>query len=166
MLKPELIDALLSPAGFKECEKVVLPEVIHDIVYVSPLRRTIQTACEVLSRHPSHANKTIRLDPLIKEHMSYQNTYVSHKTHLLAWCKQLEEQYKLKIDVSAIAAIDHELWSWHSHPVKETKDKLLQLADGISLSPDECFDAALFAKVKSEAMMSLPGSNETYADMF
>ena len=58
----------------QQCSWIELPADINLTVYVSPLCRTIQTACLLLANHPLKAQITLKLDPLLKEHMSYQNT--------------------------------------------------------------------------------------------
>jgi len=54
MLKPEFVDSPLSKEGREECVNAVktIPADIHEIIYVSPLRRCIETACLILENHP------------------------------------------------------------------------------------------------------------------
>ena len=85
---------------------------------------------------------------------------------MLQWCGELAKESGLKIDCSQVAAIQHELWSWESHPVTATREKLMQMAHGVNIDPQSCFDLALFEKVRADGMARVPGNNESYAEMF
>ena len=63
VLSPEFVDAEITFEGVLQCKNVQLPDQLHSIVLVSPLRRTIQTACLVLENHPMKHELVLRLCP-------------------------------------------------------------------------------------------------------
>jgi len=152
MLKPELIDSLLTQEGLKQCAEKVSELSAHDFddtVYVSPLRRTIQTACLLVKDHPNRANLKIKLDPLIKENMSYQNTFLAQKTPLIQFCEQMCSENGVSIDTSSLESYG-EFWFWESHPNKEIAKKLLSFVDQEALTTPntEEYTMSVFEKVK------------------
>jgi hypothetical protein len=131
---------------------------------VSPLRRTIQTACLILQNYANKASLIIKLDPSLKEFMSYQNTLLVSKSALLSFCADMSTKYSLQIDCSFLEPFG-EYWFWESHPSKDKATELLSIVPSQSdLSMG--FDIDVFTKLKDRAMMVLPGSNETQREMF
>ena len=79
------MDSRLTDSGIKMAEdglNQIVNEKLHPIVFVSPLRRTVETACNMLKHHPLKNDLTLLLCPIAKEKMSYQNTFLSSGNEL------------------------------------------------------------------------------------
>jgi Histidine phosphatase superfamily (branch 1) len=163
-VQPQYVDACLSQLGEAQCLQLKLPSQIYHVVYVSPLRRTVQTACLALQKHPSKASLVIKLEPRLKEFMSYQNTLLVSKSALLSFCADMSAQYSLCIDSSFLEPFG-EYWFWESHPSKDKAAELLSIVPAESdLSAG--FDIEVLRQLKHKAMTVLPGNNETQREMF
>ena len=62
---------------------------LHPKIFVSPFRRTIQTACLMLENHPLKDKVTLFLDPIFKEKMSNQNTMMVTARALQKYCQEM-----------------------------------------------------------------------------
>ena len=72
-MQPKYTDSLLTPEGMKQVEMAytqIMEPKLHPKIFVSPFRRTIQTACLMLKNRPDKAKLTLFLDPMFKEKMS------------------------------------------------------------------------------------------------
>jgi len=71
-LNPELVDAPLSDTGVKQCLEASMraASVAHlKTVFVSPLRRALQTAYLLFKEHPEFREIKFILTPLLRENM-------------------------------------------------------------------------------------------------
>lgn len=81
-----------------------------------------------MTKHPLRDKLVLKLDPLVKEHMSYQNTLLQSKTSLKQFCKQSSEEYSIKFDDSFLDQYG-EYWFWESHCNRVKAEELLALVD-------------------------------------
>ena len=74
-LEPHFVDPVLSPYGVELCEQLKVDlDKIHHVVYVSPFRRTLLTACHILKTHKNKEKLILVLEPLAREQMIHANT--------------------------------------------------------------------------------------------
>ena len=67
-LEPHFVDPILSPYGIELCEQLQVDwDQIHHVVYVSPFRRTLLTACHILKTHKNKEKLRLVLEPLARE---------------------------------------------------------------------------------------------------
>jgi hypothetical protein len=71
---------------------------LHPIVLVSPLRRTIHTACCALATHPQKKDLTLRLLPLLTEAMRHATTTPCKASELKEWVDKCSKDYDIKIE--------------------------------------------------------------------
>lgn len=96
---------MLSPYGVELCEqlKIDLDE-IHHVIYVSPFRRTLLTACHILKMHKKKDKLKLVLEPLIREQMLHSNTMLLRGEALRKMCNELSSVFGLQIDCSFLDA--------------------------------------------------------------
>ena len=128
---PTLHDALLSPKGMTqtECQSARLNGIkLHPTVLVSPLRRTIQTACLLLKSHPQRPDLILKLVP---EAIEVRNESVCSqpipKNELF---KFLETQTGFEFDTRLV---ENETWQFRILENAQKRQTLLDMAatDGI-----------------------------------
>ena len=82
---PQYVDAVLSDKGVTGSEQALTSlEGLNfsNIILVSPLRRTIQTACHLLKDHPRKKDFTLKLEPMARELMTYSNVMLCSGSYL------------------------------------------------------------------------------------
>ena len=81
---PKYVDAVLSDKGVAGSEQASTSLEVNfsNIILVSPLRRTIQTACHLLKDHPRKKEFTLKLEPLARELMTYSNVMLCSGSYL------------------------------------------------------------------------------------
>ena len=97
------MDSCLTPLGISDSESAlssILDIEFCNIVIVSPLRRTILTACHLLKNHPRKSELTLKIEPLAKEGMSQWNTLLVSGSALKKFCGELSAELGLTIDTS------------------------------------------------------------------
>jgi hypothetical protein len=73
-------------------------------------------------------------------------------------------QYGIRIDDSFLNQFG-EYWFWESHPKEDVAKELLALVSDHTCLGGSRYDPSVFYKVKEKALTTLPGSNESYADL-
>ena len=74
---PNFIDCKLTPKGIEQAKsmKDILNNLKIEIVYISPMYRTFQTAFYILENHPNKSNIKVVIHPLINEATSCVQDY-------------------------------------------------------------------------------------------
>ena len=113
-MQAKFIDDVLTDEG-KEMAANTLPSIqdltLHGKVFVSPFRRTIQTACHLLKNHPSKASLTLVLQPSAAEHFGFKNVILLHAEALKRFCAEMTEQFGLAFDTTFLDSYqDQRLW--------------------------------------------------------
>ena len=76
---------------------------------MSPLRRTIETACHALKDHPDKNDLILCVTPLARERMQWLNTLLVSAEELQDFCKEMSQLTGLKIDLSFLDAKNYKL---------------------------------------------------------
>ncbi|TNV81614.1 hypothetical protein FGO68_gene2110 [Halteria grandinella] len=99
-----LRDACLHDKGIEQAkaQQILLNNFKLRKVFVSPLRRTIQTAALILSRHPMKKDITLILVPLARENLHTSADLSVSYEELKAFTLQITEQFGLKFDFSLL----------------------------------------------------------------
>ena len=103
-------------------------EFANDVVYCSPMRRTIETLCNVLATHPQKSRLTVRLVPWAKEVLfGYGNVPVLLGDLKAEMTEKVVRQFGFKdIDFSALE--DDNLWYIRSLELRDPALKERYLA--------------------------------------
>jgi hypothetical protein len=95
-------------------------------VFVSPHRRTIETAVHILSSHPKKSEITFILLPLAKENLHTSSDLPVPFAELQAFTASLHSQHGFTFDFSLFAPFSDQPDSWHFQIVtNEAKKKHL-----------------------------------------
>ena len=96
---------------------------LHAKVFVSPFRRTIQSACYLLKNHPAKQSLVLVLDIGPAEHFSYKNVTMLNSDALQKLCNELSNEHGLSIDTSFPDSFDDPRW-WFLEliPDQEVRD--------------------------------------------
>ena len=102
-MQAKFIDDVLTEEGTEMCANA-LPSIqdltLHGKVFVSPFRRTIQSACHLLKNHPNKSNLTLILSPGATEHFGFKNVLMQHAEALKRFCANMSEQFGLAFDTT------------------------------------------------------------------
>ena len=128
----EYIDAKLSEKGCTQCAarfSEIAGAKLHGRVFVSPFRRTLQTACELLKDHPEKERLTLIVDAGAMEHLGCKNAMLLHPAALSKFCSELTRQYGLKIDCSSFLQDfeDKEWWFFEMVPDLELRAEIFKI---------------------------------------
>ena len=102
---------------------------LHAKIFVSPFRRTIQSACHLLKNHPAKQFLTLVLDVGLAEHLSYKNVTMLHADALKRLCNDLSNEHSITIDTSFLDSFnDPRWWFLELIPDQEVRDQLQEIA--------------------------------------
>ena len=143
---------------------------LHSKVFVSPYRRTIRSACELLKNHPKKAQLCVVLDPAAMEHLGNKNAMLLHAEAMRKFCKQLSCEYGITIDCSFLDSFaDPDLWFLDIVPEAQLRNKLKEIAKGVKTEytkeeerPD--YDIAVFEALKQYFLTEELGHIESLED--
>ena len=107
-----MIDSLLlEPQGHDQSlnQQHLINQFTFPLIFVSPLRRTIQTAVNILKSHPQlDQGITLYLFPLCREIVNNVNDLTVTRRELEGWCENLLVfNPKIKIDFTYL----DEIWT-------------------------------------------------------
>ena len=91
-MQAQFIDDVLSQAGEGMCSNAyqnIEDLTLHSKVFVSPFRRTIQSACHLLKNHPNKSSLTLIVSPGATEHLGFKNMTLQHAEALKAFCANM-----------------------------------------------------------------------------
>ena len=122
---PSLRDCSLSEKGFAMIEaspvKAFLQGVKIDYVFVSPLKRTMQTAYNLFKDHEDFQNLQFELEPLIREHLHCSSDVASDYPKIISLAKSFFPH-----------VIAEEKWARYQDPWKwQAEDQLPEVYQGI-----------------------------------
>lgn len=83
---------------------------LHAKVFVSPFRRTIQSACHLLKNHPAKQSLTLVLDVGPAEHISSKNVTLLHADALKRLCNELSNEHGIAIDTTFLDSFSDPRW--------------------------------------------------------
>jgi hypothetical protein len=95
------IDSDLTEVGLKEAadQQVLVNQFdLHQVVLVSPHKRTIRTACGLLATHPQKDQLVLRLTPMLKEATRSSQSCVCGPEELKEFCDKVTLETGIKIE--------------------------------------------------------------------
>ena len=95
---------------------------LHDQIFCSPYRRTIETAIHIIKSHPRKHEFTVVLCPEARERVSFQNAFLIRGSRLRTYCEEMQEKHGIRIDASFLDkyASPIELNFWHIAELKDS----------------------------------------------
>ena len=136
VLSPQFIDDQLTEEGIAKSAQVletIIDLKIHNKVFVSPFRRTLVSACELLKGHPRKSELSLVIDPMCMEHLGHKNLFLLHMRAMRRFCGKLEAQYGLRIDCSFLESFeDPNLWFLDMIPDQQVRNTIKEIANGAS----------------------------------
>ena len=107
---------------------------LHSRVFVSPFRRTLQTACELLKDHPEKDRLTLVIDVGAMEHLGCKNAMLLHPAALKKFCGELTSQYGLNIDCTSFLQTfeDKEWWFFEMIPDLELRAEIFKIVQAVA----------------------------------
>ena len=102
-MQAKFIDDYLTESGKEMCQNAlssIEDLTLHRKVFVSPFRRTIESACNLLKTHPDKASFILVLTPGPLEHLGYKNVLMLHAEALKKFCGEMSAQHGLSFDTT------------------------------------------------------------------
>lgn len=165
-MQAKFIDDQLSAAGHEMCAKAyesIQDLKLHGNVFVSPFRRTIQSACNLLKNHPNKAELTLVLKPGAAEHLGFKNVFLLHADALKRYCARMTEQYGLTIDTTFVDQYqDPKLWFLELITDEAVKSQLQQIARSHQrpAAGEDDYDLAVYEAMKEHFLNVMQNDRE------
>lgn len=136
---------------------------LHRKVFVSPFRRTIQSACHLLKDHPDKENMTLYLTVGPLEHLGFKNTLLLHGVALKKFCNEMSERFGVSIDCSFLGDYtDQKWWFLEMIPNAETRAEIKEicLRAECADSDSQDYDLSVYEALKTHFMTVMQGHRE------
>ena len=157
----KFVDSVLTADGIEGSEKA-LPSLdglnLSKTILVSPLRRTIETACHLLKGHPRKSEFTLKIEPTARELMTAGNVMLCTASYLRKFCANLASEFGLKIDTTSLDKYENQdYWYLEDFLNKEETTTLQKVMDiSEKVEDDQPFSEAAFARLTEHFRQYIP----------
>ena len=153
----DFIDAGLSDEGriqAFERQDLLNQMKLHEFVFISPHKRTVQTACICLATHPQAQSLTLKLVPQAKEVVIASAELPVPLSELRIHNDLLTEQYGVRFDYSLFETFtDPEHWWLELLTNQETKNLLYSLIEKHAATKSPYLSAVLECAEKNGGLV-------------